>query len=77
MSVGRRQRQGRERDDGAAAPRFALAASDDRDPRGQRSHRMSKVGAVGVAQAPVAHARASTRRRRNGQSARDSRLAKA
>ena len=55
----RRQRQGRERDDSAAAPRFAFAASDDRDPRGQRSHRMSKGGAVGVAQAPVAHARAS------------------
>ena len=58
----RGQRQGRERGGRAAGARFVLSAGDDRDPRGERSHRMPKGVAVGVAQSPVAHARASTSR---------------
>jgi hypothetical protein len=60
----RAQRTGREQRDRATEARFALSTSDDRHPRGQRPHRLSKGGAVGVAQAPVAHDRASTRRSR-------------
>ena len=55
----RGQRQGRKRSGCAAGARFVLSAGDDRDPRGEGSHRMSKGGAVGVAQSPIAHARAS------------------
>ena len=58
MSVGGASDRDASGDDRAAGARFALAAGDDRDPRGERPHRMSKGGAVGVAQAPVAHARA-------------------
>jgi hypothetical protein len=53
----RGQRQGRERDDRTAGARFTFSAGDDRDARRQRPHRMSKGGAVGVPQSPVAHAR--------------------
>ena len=60
----RRQRKRRERGYRAADPRFAFAASDDCDPGSERPHRMSKGGAVGVAQASVAHARASISRSR-------------
>ena len=55
----RGQRQGRKRSGCAAGARLVLPAGDDRDPRGESAHRMSKGGAVGVAQSPIAHARAS------------------
>ena len=52
----RSQRQRRERRGRAAGADFTFSAGDDRDARRQRPHRLSKGGAVGMAQAPVAHA---------------------
>jgi hypothetical protein len=52
----RSQRQRRERCGRAAGAGFSFSAGDDRDARRQRPHRLSKGGAVGMAQAPVAHA---------------------
>ena len=52
----RSERQGCERDDRAARAGFSVAARDDRDSRRQSPHCVSKGGAVGMPQAPLAHA---------------------
>ena len=54
--VGGGERQGGERGDGAADALFLLAAGDDRDPGGQRPHRVAERRAVGVMKTALAHA---------------------